>query len=327
MLGTPPNIADHIWSLVRTSPNVQPATAYTVDITDLSQKFVDFYNASVGEHADPDRRWELWKSRYDFAAVPNIPAGQKMAREQLDAAWAKYPEAMSQILLGAAALAPSPQERLTKVAELLGAQGPIRIRLIAFVGTFRRSAFSMGVKDGVSTIAIPLEDSAQDHALDMTHEFTHTVQMQEGGWNSQSVASAVFAEGFAMRVTEHLNPGFPANIYTASSPVWLEKCKASLPQVLNELKEHGADSGAQAVSKFTYGTGTAGIDREVYCGGWFVVGRMLSDGISFSTLGRMTQAEAEARVPATISRSCLSRRSDRECGTCTKYGLRTDAVL
>ena len=45
-----------------------------------------------------------------------------MTREELDAAWSKYPEAMSRILLGAAALAPSPQERLTKVAELLGAQ-------------------------------------------------------------------------------------------------------------------------------------------------------------------------------------------------------------
>jgi hypothetical protein len=282
------------------APNVQPATAYTVDITDLSQKFVDFYDSSVEEDADPDRRWELWKNKYDFAAVPNIPAGQKMAREQLDAAWEKYPKAMSQIRLGAAALAPSSQERLTKVAELLGAQGPIRIRLIAFVGTFRRSAFSMGVKDGVSAIAIPLEDSAQDHALDMTHEFTHAVQMQEGGWHSQSVASSVFAEGLAMRVTEHLNAGFPANIYTTSSPAWLEKCKGSLPQVLNELREHSADSGAQAVSKFTYGTGTAGINREVYCGGWFVMGRMLSNGVSFSTLGRMTQAEAEARVAATI---------------------------
>jgi hypothetical protein len=60
-------------------------------VTDLSQKFVDFYDSSVGEHADPDRRWKLWKSKYDFAAVPPIPAGQKMAREQLDAAWAKYP--------------------------------------------------------------------------------------------------------------------------------------------------------------------------------------------------------------------------------------------
>jgi hypothetical protein len=282
------------------APNVQPATEYRVDITDLSPKFVDFYDSSVKEHADPDRRWELWRTKYGFAAVPPIPAGQKMAREQLDEAWGKYPEAMSQIRLGAAGLTPSPHARLTKVAELLGAQGDIRIRLIAFVGTFRRNAFSMGVKDGVSTIAIPLEDTAQDHALDMTHEFTHAVQMQQGGWNGQSVASAVFAEGLATRVTERLNPGFPANIYTTSSPEWLERCKASLPDVLNELREHGADSGAEAVSKFTYGTGKAGIDREVYCGGWFVVGRMLSDGVSFSTLGRMTQAEAEAKVAATI---------------------------
>src|ERR1700733_7153802 len=141
------------------TPSVQPATAYTVDITDLSQKFVHFYNASVEENADPDRRWELWKSKYNFAAVPKISAGQKMAREQLDAAWAKYPEAMTQIRLGATALTPSPQERLTKVAELLGVQGPIRIRLIAFVGTFRHNAFSMGLKDGVSTIAIRLEVS------------------------------------------------------------------------------------------------------------------------------------------------------------------------
>jgi hypothetical protein len=124
--------------------------------------------------------------------------------------------------------------------------------------------------------------------------------MQQGSWNNQSVASAVFTEGLATRVTEHLNPGFPANIYTTSSSAWLERCKVSLPEVLRELREHGADLGAQAVSKFTYGTGTAGIDREVYCGGWFVVGRMLSDGISFITLGRMTQAEAETRVAATI---------------------------
>jgi uncharacterized protein YjaZ len=149
-------------------------------------------------------------------------------------------------------------------------------------------------------ICSPLEDSDQDHALDMTHEFTHAVQMQEGDWHGQSVASAVFAEGLAMRVTEHLHPGFPADIYTTSSPVWLEKCKTSLPQVLDDLREHGADPGAQAVSKFIYGTGPTGIDREVYCGGWFVVGRMLSDGVSFSTLGRMTQAEAEARIAATI---------------------------
>jgi hypothetical protein len=232
-----------------------------------------------------------------------------MAREQLDAAWTKYREAMPQIRLGAAALAPSPQERLQQVAELLGAPGPVHIRLIAFVGTFRHNAFSAGTQDGISTIAIPLEDSTQDHALSMTHEFTHAVQMQEGGWNHQSVASTVFTEGLAMRVTEHLNPGFTTDIYTTSSPEWLERCTASLPQVLRELREHAADLGAEAASKFTYGTGTAGLDREVYCGGWFVVGKMLSDGVSYSALGRMNQAEAEANVAATIDSLLASHAS------------------
>jgi hypothetical protein len=72
--------------------------------------------------AVPIKRW--------MGRLPDsIPAGQKMAREQLDAAWPKYPEAMSQIRLGAAALA-SPQERLTKVAEYSPFRGSIRIRLI-----------------------------------------------------------------------------------------------------------------------------------------------------------------------------------------------------
>lgn len=278
-------------------PGEQP---FTVEIRDLSPKFIDFYDASVQMNADPDQRWKLWKEKYDFAAVPPIPAGDKMAREQLDAAWDKYSDAMKRLRLGAAALHPAPQDRLTDVARLLGAEGPIRVRLITFVGTFRRDAFAMGIKDGVSTIAIPLEDSDQDHALDMTHEFTHAVQMQTAGWNRQSVASAVFAEGLAIHVTQQLNPGSPENIYTTSTPEWLEKCKANLPVVLADLKDHSADAGAQAVSKFTLGTGFAGIDREVYCGGWFVVGRMLSDGVSYYDLGHMGETEAEKAVVSTI---------------------------
>ena len=141
-----------------------------------------------------------------------------MAHDQLDAAWPNYPATIQRIQRGAAALTPSPQERLGDVAMLLGADRPVRIRLIAFVGTFHRNAFASGLKDGVSTISIPLEDSDKDHALDMTHEFTHAVQMQMGAWSGQSVASQIFAEGLAMRVTERLNPGFPASVYATGSP-------------------------------------------------------------------------------------------------------------
>jgi hypothetical protein len=224
-----------------------------------------------------------------------------MAREQLDTAWPKYAAAIPRIKLGSAALTPQPQDRLREVATLLEATGPVRIRLITFVGTFRRNAFAMGLRDGVSTIAIPLEDSDQDHALDMTHEFTHAVQMQMGGgWDKQYVGTALFTEGLAMRVTEHLNPGLPANLYTSSNKEWLDRCTNKLPAVLADMLEHREDMGATAVSKFTFGTGAAGIEREVYCAGWFVIGELLKEGVTFPQLARLTQPEAQEKVHATI---------------------------
>lgn len=277
-----------------------PNRLFTVQIEDLSPKFLDFYDAAVRSSASPDARWKLWKEKYDYAAVPPIPAGQQIAHDQLDAAWPNYPATIQRIQRGAAALTPSPQERLGDVAMLLGADRPVRIRLIAFVGTFHRNAFASGLKDGVSTISIPLEDSDKDHALDMTHEFTHAVQMQMGAWSGQSVASQIFAEGLAMRVTERLNPGFPASVYATGSPEWMVQCETHLPEVLADLREHIAESGAEAVSQFTFGTGATGIHREVYCGGWFVVGKMLNDGATFPQLGRLHEDEANARVAATI---------------------------
>ena len=134
----------------------------------------------------------------------------------------------------------------------------------------------------------------------MTHEFTHAVQMQMGSWSGQSVASQIFAEGLAMRVTERLIPGFPPQTYTGGSVEWMQQCEARLPQVLSDLKQHLADTGAEAVSGFTLGAGSAGIKREVYCGGWFVVGKLLHDQMTFPQLGRLKQDQAEARIAATV---------------------------
>lgn len=78
------------------------------------------------------------------------------------------------------------------------------------------------------------------------------------------------------------------------------QCESHLPQVLADLKQHLADSGAEAVSQFTIGKEAEGMNREVYCGGWFVVGRLLNDGMTFPQLGKVRQDEAEAKVAATI---------------------------
>ena len=179
----------------------------------------------------------------------------------------------------------------------------LRIRLITFVGYFHRNAFAMGFQSGVSTIAIPLEDSEEEHALDMTHEFAHAVQSQIGkGWDQQSVASAVFSEGLAMRITEKLEPGLSANAYATSSPEWFRSCQTELPKVLAELEPHLADQGADAVAKFIYQTGSAGIDREIYCAGWTIIGDLQKHGFSLRRLGSMSRAEAEKLVGREFSK-------------------------
>jgi len=43
---------------------------FDLTIKDLTPKFLTFYNEAAKEKASPDRRWELWKKDYDFAAVP-----------------------------------------------------------------------------------------------------------------------------------------------------------------------------------------------------------------------------------------------------------------
>lgn len=276
---------------------------WVVTVEDISPKFVDFYDAAARPGVTPDQRWELWKSKYGFAAVPPIPTRDKIAREQLEEAWPKYAAAMPRLRRGASALAPNPQRRLDSVATLLGAQIPLRIRLITFVGNFQRNAFATGFQNGVSTIAIPLEDSDEEHAIEMTHEFTHAVQRQMGrGWDQQSVASAIFSEGLAMHVAEKLNPRFPVNDYSASTPEWFKSCQTQLPRVLAELKPHLADQGASAVANFIYRTGPAGISREIYCAGWAIVGDLQKDGFSLRRLGSMSQANAEKSVEREFSK-------------------------
>jgi Predicted Zn-dependent protease (DUF2268) len=290
----------------QTSASVAGAPRYTVDVEDLSPKFLDFYRAATETHSDPEQRWALWKQKYDFAAVPPIAAGQKIARDRLDEAWSKYPNILGRIQHGAAGLTPPPQPLLEQVADLLAATRSVHLKLIAFVGTFHREAFAMGLKDGISTIAIPIEDPDEFHALDMTHEFTHAVEMQQSNWTGQSVASALFTEGLATRVTEHLLPGSPANIYTASTPEWMQQCTAALPAVLADLKAHLGDEGAEAVSRFTFEKGAAGLKREVYCGGWFVIGKLLKDGRTFAQLGNLSRADAERTAKMTIDQMLAS---------------------
>src|SRR5580698_11001062 len=77
-------------AIAQTHPDT-PNPLFTVEVEDLSKRFLDFYDTALRTNATPDERWNLWKEKYDYAGVPPIPTGQQMAREQLDSAWTKYP--------------------------------------------------------------------------------------------------------------------------------------------------------------------------------------------------------------------------------------------
>src|SRR5262249_43907766 len=216
-----------------------------------------------------------------------------LARKLLDDAWPKYPEALDRIRAGASGLRPAPQSILEQVVALLGiGPAPFRVGIIVFVGGFESNAFATGKVNGVTTIAVPVEDTDEQHANAMAHEFTHAVQAELGDWQApRSVAETVFAEGIAMRGTQRLVPWLGDTDYTHGGIKWLQRCEHEQASILRGMRPHLSDSGAEAVSRFTVGNGGSDLHREAYCAGWLVVGYALERGSTFRQLAHLSQRE------------------------------------
>jgi hypothetical protein len=54
-----------------------------VTITDLSPRFLVFYDSASAASLDASERWLMWKRLYGFAAVPPTPFGDSLARRLL----------------------------------------------------------------------------------------------------------------------------------------------------------------------------------------------------------------------------------------------------
>ena len=57
----------------RTQQPAPLAHVPAVEIADRTPQFLRSYDSATIQHAEPDRRWELWRRLSGFAAVPPTP--------------------------------------------------------------------------------------------------------------------------------------------------------------------------------------------------------------------------------------------------------------
>jgi hypothetical protein len=274
-----------------------------VAVTDLSPRFLAFYDSATAADLDSSQRWLMWKRLYGFAAVPPTPFGDSLARRLLEGAWARYPSAIPRIRKGVASFGVNPDVQLHRVVSLLGCGQNTRVRLIAFVGGFEDNAFAFST-DGIPTVAIPIE--AGDPEKSMIHEFTHAVHRSSGcadfkSGYGQSLGELVISEGVAMRVVQALVPGRPEYYYVAHAQEWLDTARTRRNAILDGVREHATDVGADAVQRFTFGRGTTGLSREAYYAGWEIVGELLRGGMSFHDIATTPPSRFQALIGQAVA--------------------------
>ena len=276
----------------------------TLEVKDITPQFLAFYEAAQKENASPDRRWELWKQMYDFAAVPPTEEGSKIAREMLDNAWPRYASALDLIRAGAAGLTPDPQQALRSIVELLKPEKPATVRLRVYVGAFDNNAFTVGM-GGKITTSIPIEMDPEERALIMTHELAHAVHIAmgtfSGGW-IRSVGATVVSEGLSLHVTRKLFPKESDAEIVEHTAGWLKGADEKRREILRGILPALESDKSEDVMRFTMGNGTTGREREAYYAGWIVVGEWLRSGMTLAEVARIPEAETPQRVRATIEK-------------------------
>ncbi len=275
--------------------------APTVNVVDLTPRFLAFFEAAQG--LDPDARFALWQERYNFAAVPPSPEGEAMARRLLDGAFDRYPTALDRIRAGVNGMAIDPRAAAAEVAALLGADRPLTLEFIAYVGGFEENAYTF--RGRYPTVAVPVEASPEFQALVGRHEFVHAIHMELAGLSGgfeRSVAELILQEGLAMRATEALMPDVGESRLLSGDPDWINAVRAQEREILSGAVPllEAADGGS--IMRMIM-RGPAGLRREGYYAGWVVVGRLLNEGWTFPRLARVPSGEMPELVRGVIERA------------------------
>lgn len=303
-----------IVTFVAAAPGAAAAdSGHLLDIVNRVPRFEKFYADAKG--LDEAARWTLWKKEYGIAAVPPTAQGDALARKQLDAAWPRYSALIPRLPTLEAQAEESARALFAATNRLYATAGmPIHTKVVFFVGQFDGNEFTIPAMNGQPpTVVMPVENPMLK--VQLAHEISHSVNFQLADVKNSfgaPIGETVFLEGLAMHANKALVPGLPDAKYTAlaAEPGWFERCAANRIKVMRGILPYLHDSGAKVATRFTFGSGTTGMDRELYCAGWFVVGRMLLSGKPFPQLARVPENSMVDEVAGAMTRYLEKARVD-----------------
>lgn len=277
-----------------------PGSPVTLLVSNQSPRFLAWYEAAKAA-PDADARWALWETMYGEAAVPPTPQGRAMARRLVDGAWPRYEQALPAIRTGAAVIAPQASRLLNDVARTLELTEPARIRLRTIVSGFEDNAFAF--RADVPVVVIPLE-SSRNPALRLAHEGTHAVHMLVSGlagkWE-RSLAATALLEGVAMHASCQVTGGGDAAACIGVDPANWQQALAARRAMLAGARAELSLSDGKTVAKYTMGQGTTGMRREAYYIGWWVVAKLVQDGMMLAQIARVQEADIPGLVDKVIA--------------------------
>lgn len=261
----------------------------TLEVKDYSGKFERFYRDASRPGTTEAQRWALWEKEYGIAAVPPTPAGEALARKQLDAVWPRYKALFPRLgKLRATAAAEAKIAALRIAGQLVPPGKSVTIGVVFCVGQFDDNAFSVPAMSGrPPETLMPIE--SRNMQLLLAHELSHDVNFALANVKNSfgaPLGETIFVEGLAMRSASRAFPGHADTAFTElpTDHGWLQKCLLEKNAVLLGARAHLNESGPAVATRFTFGTGTTGMHREAYCAAWIVFGTLLHRGLTLSQL-------------------------------------------
>lgn len=273
-----------------------------IEVINYVPKFLSFFEKANIDYLDANERWLLWEEHYNFAAVPPTKEGRELARSLLDQAWSQYEGAISFI----ESWEPDQQaihNLLQKVKLALGCKGNMDFAVLYFVGAFDGNPFVAPYGEDSLVLCLPVEEGNTD--ITLAHELTHIVHSKtadlSASWE-RTIGSTILQEGLATRVSQHIVPGSLDKDYVEYTPGWLQSAHLKRDEIIDGVIPYLDDSSSDAVTMFTFGNGTADIEREAYYIGWVLVDKLLGEGVTYEEMAHIPEEDIPEYVGVNLAK-------------------------